>query len=756
MDNSTAQAPTKGRYSLEADPTGAGNPGGRRLESMDLGRVFEILRRHLRLIFGITIVGTALAVAVAMLIDSEYRASSRVLIGAPETEILEQNNIEAAVQRSRRLSDTNFVDTQVEIMTSTEVLERVMARLNLMQNPEFNSTLAEPSLIDYADPRVWLGALRALASPSEEEPVGDPRAVQQRKTFEALRKHVDARRVGLTYVINVSAVSTDPDFARRLANEVAAQFIIQQQESKLQASSFATRLLDERLEELRRELQAKEQRVEQFRSANDLVSADAEGLTLAQRRLSDLNDQLAQVRAEIVETEARVTLVRDLIRRRASAESIGEVLDSETVIRLRQQEAEISRRRAELSSRYRDTHPEMITVTRELTDLQARIRDIINNILTSLENEVSVARSREASLEASVAEQTARLSANAEALTQLRELERDASATRSIYETFLSRSKEVSQRRDVDQIDARVLSTATLPVNAFRPNRTVIVAAAAIISLLVGTILAVVLELMAPGVRTPDEMEAQLGLTHIASVQELADGRRMDKPYRFMLRNPLAGFSEVFRTMVATVTLAEKDKTRQVVLFTSALPAEGKTTNAMCFALTAARSGKRTVLVEADLRMPKIVREMSLSCDHGLSDVLTGQVPLNSAMLTEPETGLSIIPMRQPSTDPGALLGSDAFPELLNALKEHFDLIVLDTAPILPVGDTLQLAPLVDNVLFVVRSRKTARVDIAMALKELTSVNAKILGGVMSFSDTSNRRAYGYGNYGIADQKGWT
>ncbi|MGF1455386.1 MAG: GumC family protein [Alphaproteobacteria bacterium] len=719
--------------------------GPKTQETLNLQSLFRVIRRRIVFITVVTVLGTALAAALALGMEHQYRTNARILIAKPETEIMatDQNNGDFLI------TDQNFIDTQVQVIASDVVLRNVIRDLDLLRHPEFNPDGPPSGFLQYMMSLDWIGDLRALAQGPDDGAGLDGADVLERKVLETLRKRIDVTRADLTYIIDVTAISKSPKLAQQLANAVASQYLETQLTNKFEATDRATDLLDKRLQELRADLVSKERAIEEYRAENDLGAVGESSLD--EQLLSDLNRQLAQTRADIAEKEARLRLVQNLVRSRANAESIGEVLDSAVIIGLRTQQAAIIRRRAELSSRYKPTHPDMVQVTRELEDLEAQIRREVDLIVKSLENEVDVSRERERSLAETLDEYTnkyqAEKSSKATSISRLKDLERDAEATRSIYQTFLARSKEVTELKESDQVDARILSEASVPIEPFKPKRTVIVLAGAVLAGIFAFAGALAMEALAPGIRTPEDMENILGLPHLASVPQISGGDSQ-RPFRYMLQHPLSGFSEAYRTLLATVTLADRERTRHVVLFTSALPAEGKTTNAMCFALASAKSGKRTVLIEADLRMPKVGWQLDLPFEHSLTEVLNGEVSLGAAMLREPETGLAVLAMRRAAPDPGSLLGSNAFQELLSTLKEHFDVIILDTAPILPVGDTLQLAPLADHVVFVVRARKTARGDVAMALKELRAVQSNILGGVVTFADTSNRRAYGYGNYG--------
>ncbi len=737
------------------NPYRGGPPGqSPKSDALDLHAILRVLRRRLRLIGLFVVAGVALSVVIALSLVPMYKATSSILVAESQDDVLAGAN----ETPNFNLLNDKFIETQVEIIRSDVVFEGVINRLGLDLNPEFNSSLEDAPSVNYLNPLSWIGAIKALAAGGDESEVveGD---VLRRQILESIKGKVSIGRVDLTSVIDVTAVSINPATAQDIANGVADQYLETQLNIKFEETDKATSLLSERLTKLRNELGAKERAVVEFAYEHNLID-DATGTTIDEQTVIALNNELALIDTEITEKESRLRQVEELIKSRSldavttREDSIAEVLESRVVIELRRQQADVIRRRAELSTRYKPNHPQMIEVTRELEDLEAQIRNAVGSIVDNLANEVDVARAKKRSLAKTLRERNAELAAKAPFIATLEELKREAESTRTVYETLLTRFNERVQRQEWDTVDARILSSATKPIEPFRPKRTVIVLAGLFISALMGVATVLVLEALAPGIRTPEDLEGELGLTHLASVPKIDDSTGAQRPYRYMLRNPLASFSEVYRTLVATVTLADRESSRQVVLFTSALPSEGKTTNALCFALSAARSGKRTVLVEADMRMPKVTWHLDMNFDMGLAEVLRGEADVYDVLKVEPETELAVLGLHEPIADPSRLLSDRSFEELITTLRDNFDIVVLDTAPILPVGDTLQMAHLADHIIFGVRARSTARGDVAVALKELAAAKARILGGVVTFADPANRRAYGYGNYGYAKPPG--
>ncbi len=696
-------------------------------EGADLGRIMQAIRAHIPLIILIGLIGTGIAIAYSLTLTSIYTAEARVQLDPRTRDISDVEDVLTPLP-----ANDMVLDTEVETLSSVRVLNRVVDDLNLMRNPEFNTTLRD-------DEGFLSGLLGSSADASDEPPT---QAELEQMVLENVRDALSISRVGLTTMISIRCDSEVPEMAQRLCNTLAEHYVAQQLEGKIAETDRASEWLTGRIDELRGELQAREQEIEEFRVRNQIVSGDGE--TLSQQQLAQLNLQLAMANQDIAEKRARLRQARTMRQSGSGNQSLAEVLGSEAILQLREQQALIIRTRADLATRYRPTHPDFQRVELELRDIETQIDEEINRILTSLSNELDVAQERSRSLERSIQDLTARMGENALTVGKLRELEQEAQATREIYLSFLSRSKGIADQESIQTADSQISSRAVLPTEPSRPSRSLIVVIAGFVSGMVGVGLAVARDFADDRVRVPDDVR-RAGMAHLGSVPLVSDRRYRGRPHRDLLDRGTSVFSEAFEELHTRIIQSSSGRPPRTVLFTSAAAAEGKTTSALCFALAAARSGKKVVLLEGDLRCPTIYDVVAIQGVQveDLKAVLDGDLDWDDVAWMEPQTGLRILPVKSPSEDPLAHLSSAKLAELLEDLRAEFDMVVIDTAPVLPVSDALKLLPYADKVIFVMRWRETTKADAEMALRKIREVGGDFAGAILTFVDPRQRWRFG-------------
>lgn len=710
-------------------------------EGIDIYALIAMFRRRIWLVLGIAAVLFVCAFLVLQTLTPKFTASTVVMIETRREQVVDIESV---------LSDLSpkggALGAQASLIQSKSVVGRVIDTLGLEQDPEFNPFLEE----DVSDAGQivpsWLkdvfGGSKTL-SPVERE------QTESEAVFRKVLGGLDARPNASTLSIEISFTSTDREKAARIANAVAEAYVLDQLEAKFEATRRANEWLNERLGELRTKLDEAERAVEIFRTENNLLSANTEGGTLNEQQLSELNSQLILARAERAAKQARYERLQQVMRQGGSVDSIGEVLSSPVISGLRQQQAELARRQAELSSRYGPRHPEILKVQAEQRDLGREISQEIGRIAEGMRNEVDVAATRENSLEESLEGLTTRASGDNQAFVQLRALERDAAATRTLYESFLARFRQTSEQQGLLTPDARVISEASIPTAPSEPKMKVLLAGALIAALGAGLGCAVLLELLDDTMHTTAQVEEALGIANLGVVplvDRATAGR--DQPQEFLLKKPLSSYAEAFRGLRTALTLSNVDRPPQVVLFTSSLPGEGKTTAAASFALAAAKAGSKVVLMDCDLRRPKAVEALKLKKPAaGLVEYLAQQVKLEEVLLHH-ESGLDVIPIVAGTANPTELLGSQHMQDLMAHLRRTYDLVVVDSAPVLPVSDTRQLARLVDTTLFIVQWNKTPRAAAKNAVREFFTFGLPLAGVVLAQVDLSQQKKYGYGDGG--------
>ena len=721
-------------------------------ELLDLRSIFLAFRRRVGVFLSIALIIFTLVTLVTLQATPTYRATSSVMLDLREKDVAD---IEAVI--SGLPPDSATVDTEVEIIKSASLTQKVVDKLDLINDPEFNATLSEPS--GFA---AWKGSIRAFLNhlkPDQAKAV--PSDVDQdariaEGVVRAVQNRLMVSSVGTTYVIEISFTSISPKKAAEISNTFADQYLVDQLEAKFEATSRANEWLNERLGVLREELKTAENAVEMYRAESGLLSA--EGSSLTEQQISDLTAQLVIQRAERDEAEARLRSVQSQIERGASADTIGKVLSSSVITSLRSQQAEVTRRKAELSSRYGDKHPEMLKVQREEADLQSQIDQEIVRIVSSLESDVDVAAKRVSSLENSLAGMRGELMRNNSSLVRLRELERNAEASRTLYENFLSRFKETGEQETLNEADARIVSKAAVPGSKHSPKTTLNIALGFVLGCVFGAGAVFLLELLDRGLNTGAQIEAELGVPFIASAPLLHSGMlgtlksltgKYRSPQDYLVEKPLSSFTESYRTLRSALILSNVDKVPKVVSITSALPGDGKTVSAYCLGRLSAMSGAKTIVVDCDLRrrfLSKLV--MDSGKEKGLLQHLAGECELDDTIVKDDKTDCDLLPLVKTNYTPSDIFGSKAFTALLEALKSRYDMVILDTAPILPVAETRTITHLSDVVVIVAKWRRTKKDAVKASIDILGDIGANLAGVMLTQVNQKARSRYGYGDYG--------
>ncbi|HEY8618274.1 polysaccharide biosynthesis tyrosine autokinase [Phenylobacterium sp.] len=707
---------------------------------LDLRRLYAAFRRRLRL-FGAVLLAVLLAcVLLTQTATPMYTATANVMLDTRQERV---TNVEEVL--SGLPADSSVVDTEVEVLRSRQLAERVVRSLELDTDPEFNSAIRKPSGLG-AVIATLKGATGLDEGPARLSPIEAQK--QHERIVDVVLGHLSVKRAGLTYVINVSFESEQPAKAARIANKFAELYLLEQMEAKFEATRQATRWLNTRLDELRGQVLADEAAVQQFKIANNLLSAS--GTNLTEQEISNYNQTLAQARAQVAEDQARLNTARQQLARGSTGEDVGEALSSPVIQNLRNKRTEVSARVADLQGRYGERHPEMLKAKRELQDIDGQIQAEIQRIISNLEAKAQVSRERAGAIGGSLGGARGTLEANNRAMVRLNELQRTAEASRTLYESYLNRFKETSTQQGIEQSDARVVSKAKIPTGQSSPKVALNLALGLLLALGAGVGAVVLAEMLDSGLATAEDVERRLETAYLGAVPLLASVAEDSKsaPIDYVVEKPLSSFSEAFRNLRTSILYARLGDAVKVVAVTSSLPGEGKTTTSICLGRTSALQGARTIVVDCDLRRRTVNRVLGADPKVGLLEVLAGEATLQDAIETDKATGAHFLPLAKSAFTPKDVFGSQAMDRLLAELRNRYDLVVLDTAPVLPVADTRVLAPKADAVVFLARWRKTPQQAIESAFRLLTGTGAHLGGVALTQMDMKEQARYGYGDPG--------
>lgn len=736
-------------------------PGGEEGDySIDVREIVRILRRRLWIIAATTLVLLVAAVIIIFALTSQYTATATVLIDPHRSKVADTTSNQAA---ANFLADDATINSQAMLMQSVAVLQRVVDDLDLQNDPEFGP---HPS---FFDPVKRL--LRLFATKRERPPEQSAEDVAKAVTLAFLQRQVKVTRGPTTFLVDINATSESPDKAAKIANAIADSYFYEQVHSKYETKKIAASWFDKQLDDLKAKVEASDRAVEEFRAANDLTVAQ-QGVTINDQQLADLTNKLIDSHVQTAEARAKLEQVENIAKTHADPGTLGQALSSGVIGQLRAQYAEVTKALADASSKFGPQHPLVMNARAQLRETQKLIDEEVKRILESTRQAYLVARSREEALQKSLENLKNVSNESGNDQVRLRELQREAEANRTLYTAFLSRYKETSAQETLELPDSRIVSKADIPISPSFPKTTLILALALVGGVSFGSGLAFVVDKLDRRVKSQRQAEEITGLSSLAAMpligpRELASrairGRRelshydpnaerllpaaMQPPLmRYVLDEPVSLFAESVRAVRLAIQRAGRNESVKTVVITSSIDGEGKTTLATNLALSLAAVGMRTILVEGDLRNPEMSRSLCPQARVGAIEVAAGRAHIEQALLVDRPTGLAILPspQRQSSVANNEFVFSDAMINMVQLVRRHFDYIVIDSPPLVPLVDARALAEIADRVVVTIRWDGTPRDVIAQALETLAPAYDRVLGTVLTRVDMRRLRFYDY------------
>lgn len=642
---------------------------------------------------------TAAAFFIVQRMPPLYQAQTQLVLEAPAASAAAASPL--ALLGGGGLGGANN-DTEVAILSSLNIADQVIARLDLASRPYFNA---------YSRPQAgFFSRLFGGAKPAEPDPA-DVKAAISDRYFQNLSVHAADR----SRAVDIAFIADSPQLAADLANTLAQVYIDDQVRAHRQAMAQESDWLNNHVEELRQRVSEAQRRLEQFKSRHGVL--DANGGTFLDRQIVEYNQQLTSAQIAREQAEERARQLEALNRKDGGAESSPTAIDSPVLQRLRDEEAMDARQVAELSTTLRDGHPRLAAAKAQLDSVRAKIGVETRRLIEGAENQARLARDQEAGLKAKLDALNRQLQDQASSSENLHVLEVDLKTTTELYGAMLNRLREASALDDrVDASRARVISPAT-PVNRpIAPKKVPLLAGTAAGATLLGLLMAFLLEYLDVGFRTRQQIEEATGMETVASLPELASLKKAGNISIAAVLKDNPSFVEAIRYARVSLCLTP-DPSRAVrgILVTSALPGEGKSFVTTALGLSFAGGGQRTVTVDCDLR------RNTPSSEPGLVQFLLGTATLDECLREDKTTGLCHLPAGDVSglIDPPQLLASPRMRELYEQLKARFDMIVIDTPPVKLFPDALIVQQWTDKVFFLVRWAKTRREVSVDALKTI-------------------------------------
>lgn len=713
--------------------------------SYDIRELTRIVRRRKSIVIGTVTLILALTVFFLSQLTPTYKAEALVIVESRKANIADLREILTDVSANQETTRN-----EIEVIRSRTLARRVIEQLGLAERDEFNSSRSR-SLLEIASKAAALGGKdETNPGPADRQALAAQaaRAASLDEVVDEFLKHLDVRPTKASRVISVRFQSRDAQLAADVANAVADTYTNRFIETKIAIAEKAAGWLNGQVNALREAVARSEKAVEAFRTQSGLLRGSQ--VTLISEEISEINRRLAAASADRAQATATLNEVQAL-QKASNIEAAQAIMESPVVQQLRIQEAAVRRELAELSIELGERHPRVINKKSELEKFRAKIEAEMERVLKGYATAVSVATAREDSLERELNKLKSKQALANSREIELRELEREADANRKLLETFLTRLKETTPQLDTEmQVPgATVLSPAAVPLRSL-PDKRIVLAVATIIALLLGLGLALMAERLDYGFRHAEQVSEATGLPVIAHLPVARGGR--DGPEAAMLDSQPSLFLEGIRSTYIQLALRSKRPAIRSLLVTSSMPKEGKTTLAIGLTRARAIAGHRALLIDADLRRPSVHVRLKLAREPGLVDLLVGDASLEQVLQRDEPTGAFVIASGSAARDPSDLLGSKAVKAFLDQACESFDLVVLDSSPLMSVSDACNLAPLAEETVFVIQWGKTGREVVKLALEKLTETQGVPRGIVLSRVDTAKIRLYGYGDAAYYDR----
>jgi exopolysaccharide transport family protein len=715
------------------------------LGSLSMLQLRDFLGREWRLIALITGLVIVLGGAYIAISPYRYTAQADMII---DTKRVVWTQSEMASEN--RAVDDASVESEIETTKSEKVATAVIDRLHLKDDPEFVE----------ASGGFWnrIFALFRLNT-TDKDPSKDELT---RNVLSIVKANLRVTRMGRSYVEQIAYTSLDREKAARIANAFADAYIEDQLQAKFEATRRASVWLEQRIGELRQQASDAYKAVQDFKSSNNIIIG-VDGKLASEVELDQLGIALAKARADTSQARAKLDRITRVLEQRSDTKDslkipdpiVTDALSNPVITKLRQQFLENQNKESEWSSRFGPEHQAARNLRAEMAALQRAIWDEISRIAESYKSELQIAKSQEEAIDRRMVEVFQKSGDTRQSQVRLRELETAANTYRGIYETFLSRFTQSVQQQSFPSTEARVVTLATPPRSPSSPKMALTIALAAVCGFGLGIMSAFAREQMNRQIYTRVQLEKLLGTTCLAVLPAFSKPKSFAGKLRapqdtgvFRQISNVAPFSataEALRYIKVAIDLHPTGG--KVIGIVSALPGEGKTTVAMGFANFVAKSGARTLLVDADLRNPSMTRSLGYAHTDGLLNMVAEKSDFHELVITDCKFKFDFLPSStqiKPSNS-SDVLNSRAMKEMLNVAKEDYAYVLVDLPPVLPVVDVKAVAHLFDAFVLIVEWGSTSADEILKAVNSSPVLSERLLGVVLNKADEAvMRRFEGY------------
>jgi capsular exopolysaccharide synthesis family protein len=644
-----------------------------------------------------------------------YTATAALALESREEQIVDIESVVTGLG-----GDQATVNTEIEVLRSRGLITDLVEDMGLVEDPEFNPEIRDKSGLSIGNAVKWVKGT-ILRMDTTEEPK-EPQAIFD-KVVENVMGTISVSNPRQTFVFQISVVTEDPRKSARMANRLAELYIADQINVKFERTEQATIWLTDRVSDLRVDLETAETRLKAFSAGTDLISA--EGLYALNRQIKELRDRRAALIDEVAKAELRATTLT--ANQDASVDQRAAAADD---IQLNG-----------LAGRAADGNEDAL----EAFDTRYALLQMRSaQELSRMQNQVAV-------LDASITDLAQRIERQSTELVNLQQYQREAEANRLIYEHFLSRLKETSVQQGIQQADARILSRAVVPQSPSAPRKGRGMALAMILGAIIGAAIVLGREAAQNTYRLAENIERATGLPVIGQIPTIP-ARRRKNVLKYLSEKPNSGAAEAIRNLRTSVLLADLDNPPQIIMSTSSVPGEGKTTQSLAMTQNLAGLGKKVLLIEGDIRKRIFGEYFEIETDKGLLAVLSGETTLGEAVRYNETLQADLLIGEASKINAADVFSSERFNAFLREVREKYDYVIIDTPPVLAVPDARVIGQSVDAIMYAIKWDDTTKRQVADGLRSFQNVNVKVTGLVLTQINRRGMKQYGYGDsYGSYD-----
>ena len=720
-------------------------------DEIDLLKLWQTVWRRKWGIITLVAVVTMVTILGVLAVTPIYRAAATLLIeekAAKVVSIEQVYGLEGA--------GNEYLQTQFELLKSRALAERVVRQLNLTTHPEFDPRQQPEPLIDVRGLLAKLDFRQAMpfTMPGDLEGELDTTEAEIFDTVTVdFMERISIQQQGKSQLVKVQVDMADPFTAALAANALTNGFIETQLEATMEMSMTATNWMNSRLGELRDKLKSAEDRLQAFREQENLVDVDGV-TTISAAELTLTGDRMIDARRQRAEAESQYRQVQSM--RGGGWErlaTIPAVLGHPLIQQFKAEQAKAQAKVEELSKRYGPGHPSMLAARSELSAASGSLRGQVEQIVAGIERNYQLAIANENSLQASFNANKSKIQDISRKEFQLRELQREVDGNRALYDTFMTRLKETAATSDLENANARVVDKAVVPTEPIKPKKTLIVAIAALLALFAGVGLTLLLDVLNNTFKSTEAVESRLNIPVFGILPMIKKGERSDMA-RLFSNDKDKSFSESIRTIRTGVVLSAIDHPHKVMVVTSSIPGEGKSTVSVNLAFALGQM-ERVLLIDADLRRPTLAKSFEFPVGTpGLANLIAGNAKLEECIKTV--DGIDMICAGTVPPNPLELLSSQRFAKAIEALKGRYDRIIIDSPPTQAVSDAIVLSTLADSLIYVIKSESTQIPLVEKGVGQLLQNNAPVKGIVLNQVDIKKAQKYGYSYGGYYDYYGYS